>query len=229
MNTVNLQIDKLSKKYKKNQVFTDTSFSAAHGDCIALVGGNGCGKSTFLGMIAGNVQPDSGTIRVTIQDEILPSKKYGEHIAYVPQNNFFLRELSGYDNLLFWYQCDRERMEQDLKNGFIGKLGIQDYLDKRIDKMSVGMQKRIALACALASQPEILLLDEVNAPLDIICKIQIQEFLSDYAKQGNIVILATHDEGDFNICNRICYINNHTINEMEKTSLRDVFIKNNEK
>lgn len=226
--TINLQIRNLSKSYKKNVVFRNTFFSAKHGDCIALVGGNGCGKSTFLGMICGIIQSDFGTISVKINDAIIYKKRLGEHVAYVPQNNFLLRELSGYDNLLFWYQCDKGKMENDLDNGFISKLGIKDYLDERIDKMSVGMQKRIALACALACRPEVLLLDEVNAPLDIICKIQIQEFLVEYARQGNIVIIATHDEGDVNICNRICYINNYTINEMEKTSLRDVFMKNHE-
>lgn len=226
--TIHLQIDKLSKSYKKNVVFRNTSFSAKNGDCVALVGGNGCGKSTFLAMLCGMIQLDYGTITVEINDDIIPVKRLGEHVAYVPQNNFLLRELSGYDNLLFWYQCDKSKMEYDLHNGFIRSLGINEYLNKRIDKMSVGMQKRIALACALACRPEVLLLDEVNAPLDIMCKIHIQEFLAEYARQGNIVIMATHDEGDVNICNRICYINNQTINEVEKTSLRDVFMKNHE-
>lgn len=224
--TIQLHINEITKCYKKNIVYNNASFSANSGDCIALVGGNGCGKSTLLGMICGLIKPDSGKITVRLYENDIPAKKLCDYISYVPQDNFFLNELTGYDNLLFWYKCDKNALENDLASGFANDIGINDYLDKRIDKMSVGMKKRIALACALANKPKILLLDEVNAPLDIICKIKIQEYLVEYAKQGNIVIMATHDEGDVNICNRICYINNYQITESKETSLREVFTNN---
>lgn len=223
MSNISLDINGLYKAYKKNIIFTDANMNVKGGDCIALVGENGCGKSTLINIIANIIKLDKGTITFKIDDEEIPMNKAWEYVSYVPQHNSLIDTLSAYDNLLFWYQGDRKKLNQDIKEGFIKELGIDQYINKRVNRMSGGMQKRVSIACALANNPRILLLDEANASLDIVCKLQIQKMLQKYAAMGNIVIHSTHEEGDIGVCNKIFYIADQKITEVPVTSLKDIF------
>lgn len=216
--SISLDVREISKSFKKQTVLDKVSFSARGGDLIALVGENGCGKSTLLNILCGISKADGGTFDIEAG-----GRPVFEAVAYVPQSNCLIESLSARDNLLFWYQGDSERLKKDAENGFIRELGVDAYISKKISKMSGGMQKRVAIACALANRPEILLLDEVNASLDIVCKLQIQAFLKSYAESGNIVIMATHEEGDMDICSRVLYLNEHKITETERRPLREIF------
>ena len=220
---IKLEISNLCKSYKNHIIFDKASFSAEGGNCIALVGENGCGKSTLLNIIAGMLKADKGTVSCKIDGAEIPLKKSFDYISYVPQTNFLVSNLSAYDNLLFWYQGNRKKLDADIQEGFIQELGVNEYIERKISKMSAGMQKRVAIACALANKPKILLLDEVNASLDIICKLQIQKMRSSYAAAGNIVIFSTHEEGDIDACNKIQYINNSQITSMPVAPLKEIF------
>lgn len=223
MDNLSLEISNLYKRYKKNVLFEDAALSVKGGDCIALVGENGCGKSTLLNMIAGIIKSDKGNITFNIDGNEVPLNKSWQYVSYVPQHNSLIDSLSAYDNLLFWYQGDKAKLDKDLKEGLIKELGINEYINKRVSRMSGGMQKRVSIACALANNPKILLLDEANASLDIVCKLQIQKMLQKYASLGNIVIHSTHEEGDIGVCNKIFYIAGGKITEVPVTSLKEIF------
>ena len=223
MKNISLEINNLYKKYKKNVIFEDAAFSVTGGDCVALVGENGCGKSTLINIIAGITKYEKGDIQFVIDDEFIPLSKSWKYVSYVPQHNCLIDSLSAYDNLLFWYQGNKKKLEKDLKEGFVKELGIDQYINKKVSRMSGGMKKRVSIACALANDPKILLLDEANASLDIVCKLQIQKMLEKYANAGNIVIHSTHEEGDISVCNKVFYIADKKITRINATSLKDVF------
>lgn len=223
MENLSLEITGLYKKYKNNVLLEDAEMKVKGGDCIALVGENGCGKSTLLNIIAGIIKCDKGNVSFKIDGEDVPLSKSWKYVSYVPQHNSLIDSLSAYDNLLFWYQGDKAKLDHDLNEGFIKELGINEYINKKISRMSGGMQKRVSIACSLANKPKILLLDEANASLDIVCKLQIQKMLARYAEMGNIVIHSTHEEGDIGVCNKIYYIANRKITEVPVTSLREIF------
>lgn len=218
-----LNIDGLSKSFKKKTLLDDVSIKIKSGECVALVGGNGSGKSSFLNMIAGISEADKGKVEFFLDGEKIAKKDVKQYVSYVPQNHFLLGELSAYDNLLFWYQGDKESLEKDLNEGILLELEIKDYIRQKVDKMSVGMQKRIAFACALANKPKLLLLDELNAPLDVVGRLKIQKFLKDYVNRGSAVLMSTHDEGDIRVCNKILLIKEKQIKESEEKTLEMIF------
>ena len=94
-------------------------------------------------------------------------------------------------------------IEDDLKDGFLSILKIEPFLHKKAKTLSGGMQKRLSIACALASRPTLLLLDEPDAALDLVCKEDIREYIRLYCAQGNTVLLATHEEADFDLCSKL--------------------------
>ncbi len=114
-----------------------------------------------------------------------------------------MEELNAWDNLRMWY--DRETLKRELSEGALGMLGIDGFLKTPVRRMSGGMKKRLSIGCAVVSHPGILVLDEPSAALDPVCKENIRQFLDAYRREGGIVLMATHDAQDLELCNT-CYI-----------------------
>ena len=208
----NLFASHITKSFSrgKKKVLADATFTARDGECIGILGANGCGKSTLLSILAGIQSPDSGSVVLNNQDLLSAAKHKGiaERVGYVPQECPLIEELSAQDNLKLWY-CDSPlSLEQELANGFLGMLGIPDFLNVCVKHMSGGMKKRLSIGCAIAHHPHVLLLDEPGAALDMICKERIEVYLRNYKKQGNIIVLATHEEREINMCDKLYILKN---------------------
>lgn len=195
-----MKVCKVKKNYGKKQVLKDISFSASQGECIGILGANGSGKSTLLNILAG-VQKGEGNFSYKDADLFKNTKIRSRVVGYVPQGTPLLEELSARDNLRLWY--DEEQMNQSLKNGVLAMLGIGDFIKVPVYKMSGGMKKRLSIGCAVAHKPEILLLDEPSAALDLVCKERISNYLLDFKRQGGIVVLATHDVQEIPLCDKL--------------------------
>ncbi|MDD7403733.1 MAG: ABC transporter ATP-binding protein [Butyribacter sp.] len=202
-----LKIENVAKSFQrgKKKVLTNVQFEAFGGECIGILGANGCGKSTLLSILSGIQTPDSGSITLDGEDILSRRKKKDitSSIGYVPQECPLMEELTAYDNLKLWY-CDSPlALEEELSDGFLAMLGIPDFLHVTVHHMSGGMKKRLSIGCSIAQNPYLLLLDEPGAALDLICKERIEVYLKNYKKQGNIILLATHEEREIAMCDRI--------------------------
>lgn len=196
-----VQIDRVQKKYRNKCVLKDISLQATGGMCIGILGCNGSGKSTLLSILAGVQYPDGGSFvcdgRDLFRDRALRSKLVG----YVPQGTPLIGELSAKDNLRLWYSP--RQLEQELENGVLKMLGIDEFLKTPVNKMSGGMKKRLSIGCSVANRPPILLLDEPTAALDLICKESIAQYLRRYKRSGGLLLLATHDVQELELCDAL--------------------------
>ncbi|MDD3241113.1 MAG: ATP-binding cassette domain-containing protein [Lachnospira sp.] len=216
-----IEVSGISKKYGKNQILQNAGFYAEQGECIGIVGANGCGKSTLLGIISGSHKADSGMIQYAGQDPLKKRSVFSQMIGYVPQENPLMDNLSVYDNLRFWY-CDSARnLKDDLTNGVPAILGVSQYLDKNVAKLSGGMKKRLSIACALAKNPPILIMDEPGASLDIVCKQDIKNYLRWYNQNGGTVIITSHEETELELCNRMYLLSKGGLQELQGKPLGD--------
>ena len=209
-----LSIQSISKSYKKQPVLQNVSFIAHPGECIGLIGPNGCGKSTLLHILAGTDTPDSGKVLFNGTELSKQSSLQISQIGYVAQTNPLYPDMTALDHLKLWYSSTKYSIDEDLKNGFLSLLHIEPFLKKKVKNLSGGMQKRLSIACALASRPSLLLLDEPDAALDLICKEDIRGYIRWYCSQNNTVILATHEEADFSLCNRLVLLKDGTASEI---------------
>lgn len=196
-----IEIKQLSKSYGRQSVLKDISFTAQGGQCIGILGANGCGKSTFLSILGGVLEPDAGAFLFNGENLFLDRKKRSTLVGYVPQGTPLVEELTAWDNLLLWY--DREELKQQLQNGVLKMLGVDDFLKIAVRKMSGGMKKRLSIGCAMAKQPPILLLDEPTAALDLACKQSISRYLTKYKEAGGLLLLTTHDALELSLCDVI--------------------------
>ena len=154
-------------------------------------------------ILSGTDTPDSGTILFDGKNLLKNPSLQSTKIGYVAQNNPLFPDMTAMDHLKLWYSATKYSIEDDLKDGFLSLLKIEPFLHKKAKALSGGMQKRLSIACALASRPTLLLLDEPDAALDLVCKEDIREYIRLYCAQGNTVLLATHEEADFDLCSKL--------------------------
>ena len=189
-------VKNIVSSYGKRKVLNGVDMSADAGQCIGIVGENGCGKSTLLNILAGLRKADSGEI-------ILDTGESADKCAgYVPQDGNLLEELSVLDNLSLWYN-DRDELKLSLEKGFLNELGIDKMCRMKVGNLSGGMKKRVSIGCALAGNPPILILDEPAAALDLPGKADIRRYISSYKSLGGTAIIATHEESDLEICDKV--------------------------
>lgn len=200
---VDLIISHVKKDFKNKPVLQDIELSAKRGECIGILGGNGCGKTTLLSILAGVLNADGGSFVVGGREILGQKKLCSQVIGYVPQGTPLFEELSAKDNLRLWYE--KEELEKELQDGVLAMLGIPDFIKVHVNKMSGGMKKRLSIGCAVSGKRPILLLDEPTAALDLVCKQKIWDYLDSFKSQGGIVLLVTHDVQEIERCDR-CYL-----------------------
>ena len=210
---MNIKVQGVQKSFGKKQVLTDVSFSAKSGQCIGILGENGSGKSTLFSVLLG-LQKGKGHFWCDGVDFIQDSKARSKMVGFVPQSPPLIHELSGKDNLKLWYQADA--LSQEMESGVLKMLGIPEFHKTTVGKMSGGMKKRLSIGCAVAHKPKILFLDEPSAALDIVCKEKIIEYLESFKSQGGIVIIATHDISELEVCDDLYILKNGTLHLYEE-------------
>ena len=193
-----IAVNHIAKKYRGKVVLRDVSFEASDGMCIGILGSNGSGKATLLSILAGIQRPDEGSFLCDGKDLLKNGKTRSARVGYVPQGTALIPELTGWDNLLLWY--DKKDLQQQLTKGVLRLLEVEEFLHKPVCKLSGGMKKRLSIGCSMARCPQLLLLDEPTAALDLACKQTIGNYLRAYKKAGGILVLITHDPEELSLC-----------------------------
>ena len=188
-------IENVSLKYKKT-VLTDVTISAGRGEVIGLLGLNGSGKSTLLSAIAGLRRTSKGTIKV------------GGKAGFVTQENALIDELTAMDNLKMRTPLSKAEILKELTETELSILKVNEFIDLKVKRMSGGMKKRLAIASVLLSKPDILLMDEPLAALDIPAKNDIINFIDSFRAKGGTVFIASHSEEMFKHCSKIYLLKN---------------------
>lgn len=220
-----IEVKDIKKSYGRKVILKGITFSVNEGECVALVGANGCGKSTLLGILAGAIKPDDGKIFCKNDNCFKNKKLFTQYIGYVPQENPLIDKLSVYDNLRFWYCDSSKSVDEDMKDGVLKEFGLDVYRNYPVNKLSGGMKKRLSIACALASNPPILIMDEPGAALDIVCKEDIKKYLKKYLADGGTVIITSHEESELSICNRMLLLKDGELSELADIPSSEQLIK----
>ena len=194
-----ISINKLSKSYKDKsgtqKVFKNLSYEFESNGVYSILGSSGSGKTTLLNLISGLDSFQSGTIKVfnqnlnelSVEEKSTLRKKY---FGFGYQFHYLLENLSIYENCLAAnFGIDNGNIDVTLK-----KLGIAKIKNKLPSKVSGGEKQRASIARAISKKPNILILDEPTGNLDQENSLKVQDFLLDYAKENDsLVIYATHD------------------------------------
>ena len=126
----------------------------------------------------------------------------------MPQENPLFDELKAVDNIKMWCKMSKSQILSCLNSPPLQDMGICEYLDTPVRKMSGGMKKRLSLAAVLINQPKLLLMDEPFAALDLPAKQDILSYMKTFLSNQGTIIVASHDEDIFNFCNKVYLLKN---------------------
>ena len=206
-----IEVSNISKSYGKKQVLKNVSLDARAGERIVIVGRNGCGKTTLLKILAGAMAPDGGSLNYFGEEPLKDKTVFRRSCGYVPQENPLFEELSVKDNLKFWGAGKKENL-----NSVIEQFQLEEMLHMKVEKLSGGMKRRLAIACAFVELPPVLLLDEPTAALDIYYKESILEWLSKYKQMNGTIIMTSHEEQEIVFADRCLLMDNGQMRELSR-------------
>lgn len=196
--TMKLSIHNVTFSYNGWPVLKEITEEINKGDFVAIVGPNGSGKSTLLRCIDGILKPHAGSILLdghNIQHLNRPAR--AKTFGYVPQEAGHTPPATVYDTVLMgrkpyigWKIRDADK---SITSRIIRELHIEDIAMKDVNKLSGGQRQRVFIARALAQQPEILLLDEPTANLDLRHQLEVLQLLQRVSKQNITTLVAIHD------------------------------------
>lgn len=210
-----IEIENLSKKFKKRNLLYDVNISIPLGKTVGIVGANGSGKSVLLKMISGLEKMDSGSIKVR-------GKKVGEEIDYPEKMGIlinspgFLENYSGFQNLKYLAGINDFITDKEIRVA-MEMVGLNPEDGLKVKHYSVGMKQKLGIAQAIMEKQDILLLDEVFNGLDFKSTNEIKALLKQYKSKNYTMVLTSHIFMDLvELCDEIFIIDNCSIRILEE-------------
>ena len=201
-----VHVENLVKTYNSRRVLDGVNLDVVEGEFYALMGPNGSGKTTLASIIAAVKTQDSGIVEV-YGNKPAQAKEF---IGYVPQENFSSPKLSGRENLVYFTTLlgySRSQANQ-LAVEVLKNVGLSEEADKRVDKYSGGMRKRLEVATAIFPGIKVLILDEPTTGLDPAARRSFFSMVQDIMGRKTSIILITHIGSDAELASRVGLIDN---------------------
>jgi len=190
-----LKTRKLTKHYNGAVALHELDLEVEAGETYCLLGANGAGKSTTIGLLLGFIHPTSGKAFVAGRDVALEPMEIRRHLAYIPEQVMLYPHLTGTENLEYFAALSgHDGYSPGELRAFLGRSGLQEEAhDQRVSTYSKGMRQKVGIAIALAKQAGALLLDEPTSGLDPAAANEFSGLLGQLRAEGVAILMATHD------------------------------------
>lgn len=190
----------ISKRYGKKEILKNVSIEAKPGQIVSIIGKNGCGKTTLLEILAGVSKADTGEISVFNKMAYKDKHVFDKYIGFIPQDNPLLYDLTVKDNIRFW--------TSGIKNAdlsLLEKYDLNNIMNYKVNELSGGMRRRLAIVCAMIRKHPVLILDEPTSSLDLYYQNTIWNSLVEFKNSNGIVLLSTHNINEI-LNSDVCYL-----------------------
>ncbi len=234
-----IEIKNLNKEYNNILAVKDVNFTINKGSIVGLLGPNGCGKTTTIGMMLGLIKPTSGTVFINgenIENENNRTKIL-EKVNFISPYVELPKKLTVEENLKVYGKLYGVNNLQDKISDLMGQLNLFEFKKRKTGELSSGQKNRVSLAKALINEPEILLLDEPTASLDPDVGDYIRAYIESFASnKGTTILLASHNMNEVErLCNEVMMMKNgriidkgtcnSLINKHGRKNLEETFLK----
>lgn len=184
-----IEIKNINKKFGKLEVLNNVNLTFNKGECIALIGPNGCGKTTLIKSILGMVIPTKGDILFN-QKSILKRYKYREQIGYMPQIGRYpdYMTVGQIIEMIKKIRNSDHELDEDLIKGF----ELEKIFDKQMRTLSGGTTQKVSAILAFLFNPEVLILDEPTAGLDPLASEILKEKIIKEREKGKLILITSH-------------------------------------
>tara|TARA_B110000014_G_scaffold180819_1_gene130155 strand:- start:67 stop:798 length:732 start_codon:yes stop_codon:yes gene_type:complete len=237
MNEIAIDIINLNKKYKNTLAVKNINFKINKGSIIGLLGPNGCGKSTTIGMMLGLIKPTSGSVIINNKNIENSRTDLLQKMNFISPYIELPKKLTIEENLKVYGRMYGVKNLKDKISELMERLKLTEFKKRKTGELSSGQKNRVSLAKALINDPEILLLDEPTASLDPDVGDYVRSIIENFSSnQGKTVLIASHNMSEVErLCDEVMMMKNGEIIDQGKSSdlisnhgrknLEEVFLK----
>src|SRR5687767_10658959 len=179
-----IQFDNVVKRYGKVDALRGVSFGVKRGEMFGLIGPDGAGKTTAIRAICGLLHVDAGSIRVLGRDPVKDHRAITGSVGYLSQRFSLYGDLTIDENVAFFAEIHGVRDYRASRDRLLEMTQLTRFRARRADRLSGGMKQKLALACTLVHEPELLLLDEPTTGVDPVARREFWKLLSEFLADG---------------------------------------------
>jgi ABC-2 type transport system ATP-binding protein len=198
-----IRFEGVSKHYGAVKALDAVSFEVARGEMFGLIGPDGAGKTTTIRLACGLLRPDGGRICVLDRDPVKDHRAVTGTIGYLSQRFSLYGDLTIDENIAFFAEIHGLRRYQEARDRLLSMTQLTSFRARRADRLSGGMKQKLALACTLVHEPDVLLLDEPTTGVDPVSRREFWKLLSEFLANGLTIVMATPYLDEAERCARI--------------------------
>jgi ABC-2 type transport system ATP-binding protein len=205
-----LVLDRVTKKYGDVVAVRELSMSIQRGEMFGLIGPDGAGKTTAIRLMCGLLKVDAGTVRVLGHDPVRDHARATQSIGYLSQRFSLYGDLSVDENIAFFAEIHGLRINDPAikarRTRLLELTQLAPFRDRLADALSGGMKQKLALACTLVHEPQVILLDEPTTGVDPVSRREFWKLLSEFLSQGITILMATPYLDEAERCSRVALL-----------------------
>ncbi len=219
-----LELDGVTKRFGSTEAVRGISYAVNQGEMFGLIGPDGAGKTTTIRLLCGLLSPTGGAIRVLGHDPVRAHHAITQKVGYFSQRFSLYGDLSIDENIAFFAEIHGVARYQDRRNRLLDMMQLTPFRGRLADRLSGGMKQKLALACTLVHEPELILLDEPTTGVDPVSRREFWRLLSEFLSQGITIFMATPYLDEAERCSRVALMSQGRILALdEPNTLRAAF------
>jgi ABC-2 type transport system ATP-binding protein len=201
-----LSFDRVTKRYGATTALNEVTLAIDRGAMFGLIGPDGAGKTTSIRLLCGLLRPEAGHVRVLGKDPVRSHRQITGTIGYLSQRFSLYGDLSIDENIAFFAEIHGVRDYRARRNQLLDMTQLTQFRGRLADQLSGGMKQKLALACTLVHQPEIILLDEPTTGVDPVSRREFWKLLSHFLAEGITIVMATPYLDEAERCSRVAML-----------------------
>jgi len=198
-----IEFTNVVKRYGDVEALRDVSFAVNRGEMFGLIGPDGAGKTTAIRAMCGLLHVDGGSIRVLGKDPVRQHRDITASVGYLSQRFSLYGDLSIDENIAFFARIHGVHEFHDRRNRLLEMTQLTRFRSRLADQLSGGMKQKLALACTLVHEPQVILLDEPTTGVDPVSRREFWKLLSQFLASGITIVMSTPYLDEAERCGRI--------------------------
>jgi ABC-2 type transport system ATP-binding protein len=207
--------DGVTRRYGAVPALDAVTFAVHRGEMFGLIGPDGAGKTTAIRVACGLLRTDGGSVRVLGRDPVAEHAAITAHVGYLSQRFSLYGDLSIDENMAFFAEIHGGRHYAAQRDRLLAMTQLAPFRTRRADRLSGGMKQKLALACTLIHEPDVLLLDEPTTGVDPVSRREFWKLLSEFLSLGLTIVMATPYLDEAERCARVALLHEGRVMALE--------------
>jgi ABC-2 type transport system ATP-binding protein len=198
-----IRLVNVSKRYGSVEALSGFTLDVPQGQMLGLIGADGAGKTTAIRLMCGLLHPDAGEIRVLGQDPVKAHRHVTERVGYLSQRFSLYGDLTIDENIAFFAEIHGVSDYGARRDQLLDMMQLTRFRGRLAERLSGGMKQKLALACTLVHEPELILLDEPTTGVDPLSRREFWKLLSEFLADGITILMSTPYLDEAERCTRV--------------------------